>query len=119
MKSFIAVHPSKLNVKLTGKIKDAMDYLEGIYLLQRNHINGKCHWIIEDGSLAIWYDKNDDKEAWNIGDIEYLGSQTVAMYSSGDSGKPLEETTWTYFDEDSHKWHETTGVFIAPIPCML
>ena len=115
MKSFIAVHPSKLNVKLSGKIKDYMGFLEGIYLLQPNQINGKCHWIIDNGTLAIWYDKNDGKEAWNIGDIEDLGSQTIAMYSCGNSDKLLEETTWQYFDEDDCKWHETTGVFITPI----
>ena len=119
LKSFIAVNPSKLNVKLTGKIKETMNFLEGVYLLQRNLINGKCHWIIEDGTLAIWYDKNDGKEAWNIGGIENLGSQTVALYSSGDSNKPLEDTTWKYFDEDSDKWHEITGVFIVPIPSKL
>ena len=64
-------------------------------------------------------EKEDGKEAWNIGDIDDLGSQTIAMYSSGDSCKPLEETTWIYFDEDSDKWHETTGVLIAPILCRL
>ena len=119
LRSFIAVLSSKLSVKLTGEIKDYMNHLEGVYLLQPNQINGKSHWIIEDGTMAIWYDKEDGKEAWNIGDIDDLGSQTIAMYSSGDSCKPLEETTWIYFDEDSDKWHETTGVLIAPIPCRL
>ena len=100
MKSFIAVHPSNLSVKLSGKIKDYMGFLEGIYLLQPNQINGKCHWIIENGTLAIWSDNTDGKEAWNIGDIEDLGTETIAMYSYGDSDKPFKE--WAHLGTIRH-----------------
>ena len=103
-------------VTLNGKIKDFMDFMEGVYLLQPNQINGKCHWINENGSLAIWYDCIEDKGNWNIGAIENLGSEIVAMYSCGDSDKPLEAATWMHFDEDENKWCETTDVFILPIP---
>ena len=60
----------------------------------------------------------DEKGNWNIGDVENLGSETVAIYSYGDTDKPLENTTWMHFDEDDIKWHETTGVLIVPIPGM-
>ena len=93
-----------------------MGFVEGIYLLQPNKINGKSHWMNEDGSLAIWYDIIDNKGNWNIGDIENLGSETVAMYSCGDADKPHKNTTWMYFDEDDIKWHQITGVSIVPIP---
>ena len=110
LRSFIAVFSSKLSVKLTGEIKDYMNHLEGVYLLQPNQINGKSHWIIEDGSLAIWYDKEDGKEAWNIGDIDDLGSQTIAMYSSGDSCKPACEHIAAA--RPSQQKHKTYGTFM-------
>ena len=118
MNLLILVVPKKLIVALKGALENSMDFVEGLYTLGSNQINGKPHWIqdeeywIEDRGMAIWYKENH----WNIGNIEDLGSCNVIMYSSGDAVGPYEPSTWHYFNYDDDDWScfETTDVLILP-----
>ena len=118
MNLLILVVPKKLIVALKGALENSMDFVEGLYTLGSNQINGKPHWIqdeeywIEDRGMAIWYKENH----WNIGNIEDLGSSNVIMYSSGDAVGPYESSTWHYFNYDEDAWScfETNNVLILP-----
>ena len=104
-----------------------MEFVEGLYILESNKINGKPCWIqdkaywLEKRGMAIWYEKEGGFENWNIGDIDDLGSSTVIMYSSSSLG-PHTSTTWNYFknyDSDDDTRFETTDVLISPGPGIL
>ena len=88
--------PKELIVNLSGALKKSMDFLEGLYILESDVINGKPYWIqdkaywIKKRGMAIWYEKEDDFESWNIGDIEDIGSSTVFIYSSSYTVGPHE-----------------------------
>ena len=104
-----------------------MEFVEGLYILESNKINGKPCWIqdkaywLEKRGMAIWYEKEGGFENWNIGDIDDLGSSTVIMYSSSSLG-PHTSNTWNYFknyDSDDDTRFETTDVLISPGPGIL
>ena len=130
MNSIIVVIPEKLIVTLKGALKDSMEFVEGLYTLGSNQINGKPYWIqheaywIEERGMAIWYEKEDGIENWNIGHIEDLGTSATTMYTSGNTVGPHEPSiwhTWNYFinyDEDDWSCFETTDVLISPAPGM-
>ena len=78
---------------------------EGYYTL--NSIdNGKQNWIQVQGSNAIWY----DKDSWNIGDKEHLGTSNCSLYSTKNTKRPEEATTWKYFTKDG-EWMSTYNIF--------
>ena len=114
--------PKELIVNLNGALKKSMDFLEGLYILESDVINGKPYWIqdkaywIKKRGMAIWYEKEDDFESWNIGDIEDIGSSTVFIYSSSYTVGPHETSTWNYFnnDDDDDTSFETNDVIISP-----
>ena len=104
----LAVVPTKLTIKLNGTLKKLMNFIEGIYILGPNKVNGKVYWIQENGCAALWNDGN-----WNIGNTENLGSSKVYMYSPDESVVPTETISWIYYDTDD-KLIETTDVLILP-----
>ena len=90
---------------MLGEAKVAQSSTEGIYELQPNKINGKQHWLHQDGSCALWYNKQNQN--WNIGQIGNLGSTSALIKSSDVSIGPLEATTWSY--ENSGQFMEATS----------
>lgn len=86
-----------------------MDFIEGIYILGPNLVNGKAYWIQEGGSVALWY-TNDGEGNWNIGHLENLGSGNVGLFCFDESDVPIEIITWIY--RDGNEWEETTDVSI-------
>ena len=94
-----------LNITLDGNAKLAQGHTEGYYTL--NSIdNGKQNWIQVQGSNAIWY----DKDSWNIGDKEHLGTSNCSLYSTKNTKRPEEATTWKYFTKDG-EWMSTYNIF--------
>ena len=113
--------PKELIVNLSGALKKSMDFLEGLYILESDVINGKPYWIQDkaywnkERGMAIWYEKEDGFESWNIGEIEDLGNSTVFLYSSSYTVGPHETSTWNYFvNDDDDTTFETTDVIISP-----
>ena len=92
-------------MKLKAAAKDAQSFTEGIYILGSNQVNGKAYWLHKNGSCALWY----ENENWNIGGIENLGSDLVAIYSLDDSVAPHKATTWIYHTDDD-EWIETNDL---------
>lgn len=88
---------TNLTIRLTGEAQKFQQTKQGIYILQPNHINGKKYWLQPGGPNAIWYDKENPDQGWNIGPIGNLGS-SIASIVSEDSIGPLEATTWKYHD---------------------
>ena len=96
-----------LNITLDGNAKLAQGRTEGYYTL--NSIdNGKQNWIQVQGSNAIWYDK--ENKNWKIGPKEYLGTSTCFLYSTKNTKRPEEATTWKYFTKDG-KLLPTSNIF--------
>ena len=121
MNLLIAVKPNKLAVTLKGELKNSMGFVEGLYILESDEINGKPYWIQDkaywnkERGMAIWYEKEDGFESWNIGEIEDLGNSTVFLYSSSYTVGPHETSTWNYFvNDDDDTTFETTDVIISP-----
>ena len=95
-----------LNITLDGNAKLAQGHTEGYYTL--NSIdNGKQNWIQVQGSNAIWYDKENN--SWNIGDKEDLGTSTCSLYSTKNTKRPEEATTWMYSKDG--EWLPTSNIF--------
>ena len=96
-----------LNITLDGGAKLAQGPTEGHYTL--NSIdNGKQNWIQVQGSNAIWYDK--EHNSWTIGRKENLGTSTCSLYSTKDTKRPEEATTWMYGNDD-REWLPTSNIF--------
>ena len=105
-----------------------MEFVEGLYILGSKQINDKPYWIqhkaywMKERGMAIWYEKEDGVENWNIGNIEDLGNSAAIMYSSGNSVGPHEQSiwnAWNYFinhDDDDWSCFQTTDVLISPAP---
>ena len=105
-----------------------MEFVEGLYILGSNKINDKPYWIqhkaywMKERGMAIWYEKEDGVENWNIGNIEDLGNSAAIMYSSGNSVGPHEQSiwnAWNYFinhDDDDWSCFQTTDVLVSPAP---
>ena len=128
MNPILVVIPKKLIVTVKEKLKDSMRFVEGLYTLESNQVNGMPYWIqhkaywIGNKALAIWYEKEDGIGNWNIGDIKDLGTSAAIMYTSGDTAGPHEPSiwnTWHYFiNHNKEDWNvfETTDVLISPAP---
>ena len=94
-------------------VKDLMDFIEGIYILGPNLVNGKAYWIQEKGSFALWYSKYNGIGNWNIGYLEDLGKDEVGLYCLDESNVPFEILTWFYLDDNG--WEKTTDISILPV----
>ena len=70
-----------LNILLENDVKDQQGNYEGIYTFQ-GFSNGMDYWVDTEGENAIWYNTQGSSYDWAIGDLEDLGTYTVAMYSS-------------------------------------
>ena len=96
-----------LNITLDGNAKLAQGHTEGYYTL--NSIdNGKQNWIQVQGSNAIWYDK--EFKHWKIGPKEKLGTSSCSLYSTKNTKRPEEATTWKYSYKD-REWMSTSNIF--------
>ena len=82
----------------------------GTYILQADSakVNGKEFWI-QDGDdnerNAIWFDK--EYNHWNIGSLEYIGTNRCGFCSANNASELDKVTSWEYFKGD--EW------FPAPI----
>ena len=84
----------KLELILAGKAKDEQSIVEGKYHLADGLINGYPHWINEDETLAIWFDK--EFSSWSVGDKNRLGEDYGLI--AGPYG------TDSYPNEIKHGW---------------
>ena len=97
---------------MKGETKKALTstYIEGIYILETDLVNGKAHWIQDSKENALWYDIW--LGGWNIGWINKLGSIDADIHSPDNSVGPLEATNWTYYSNND--WIESTDISIQP-----
>ena len=72
---------------------------QGIYQ-RAGKVNGKTSWISSSGH-ALWY--NPASEDWMIGPVDYLGTSTGGISSTGNQGKsscpysvPNDDDAWEY-----------------------
>ena len=74
---------------------------QGIYQ-RAGKVNGKTSWISSSNN-ALWYDVSYDD--WLIGPVDYLGSSSGGISSTGDQGKSscpysVPNDAWEYGDND-------------------
>ena len=87
--------PKRLKVSFTGAVKKKWNSSDGIYILSTSLVNGKPYWLQENGSDAIWYDKNGH---WNVGLESKLGqSEAKAISSLSQNSLPHELAPWKYY----------------------
>ena len=96
----------QLIVTLDGDAKLAQSHTEGIYTVASMPKNGKQYWIQDQGSNAIWYEK--EKKDWLIGRKEDLGTDICSLYSRNDTTGPEEATTWKYLENG--RWMSTSNI---------
>ena len=84
--------------------------IEGIYILQSKHVNGKPYWFQAEGLHALWYWYAKEKSNWIIGNKAHLGSN-IGRMRSRDSVGPLEATNWIY--HNGVEWIENTDDLIV------
>ena len=99
-------------VTLEGEAKDAHSSSAGKYILGPDPVNGKPHWLQDQGSKAIWHFKDD--EAWVIGLKEDLGSILALIASFDEVASPQEATSWQY--NDGKEWIKTSDDVLVFIP---
>ena len=92
-------------VKLKGGAKDAQSSMAGVYILGPKMVDGKSHWLQDQGKNAIWY----HKDHWNIANYRYLGSNQAFIYSLEDVASPQEATAWRYYNR---KWITSKDIFV-------
>ena len=92
--------PEKLVVQLRGRAETCQSSKAGTYLLQSTDVNGKKHWVAENGNCAIWYlaESQSESARWRIGNKGDLGKDLSGLKSLDDTATPQEVTTWKYFD---------------------
>ena len=92
----------KLVIQLTGEAKTCQYDKDGIYILQSTDVNGKEHWLAENGKRAIWYlAEGQSKSArWMIGQKRDLGKNVGGIASDDDTAKPSEAINWEYYSND-------------------
>ena len=101
----------KLIVTLHGDAKLAQGRREGHYTLASTTVNGKQTWIHDQGSHAIWYDKEFNH--WKIGRKEWLGTSRCCLHSTNDTIEPKEATTWKYWN-NRRGWIPTSNILESP-----
>ena len=108
-------------VTINGAAKDAQRTRAGIYVLGPTLVNDKPHWLQNQGSNAIWYNKRHG--GWNIGNQAKLGGLRLyykpqaKLYSPDDSYRagPQEASTWKYYGGRrccSINWIRSEGILI-------
>ena len=105
--------PKRLIITLFGKAKDTC-CTEGIYILCNcgRPVNGKPHWLQENGQNSLWYDKKFSN--WKIGPKIYMGSSNCCMYSAHDV---FISHSWYFFVDNNPKpIFTTTNIFITTKP---
>ena len=95
-----------LNITLDGDAKLAQGHTEGYYTLNSMD-NGKPNWIQVQGSCAIWYDQN--RKDWKNRSKEKIGTSTCHLYSTKNTKRPEEATTWMYGKDGG--WLPTSNIF--------
>ena len=98
----------KLIVALDGDAKLCHSVIEGHYTLASTPVNGKQTWIHDQGSYAIWYEKNGNN--WNIGTKDNLETSIYWLHSTYDTNGPEEDTRWKYWSKNDD-WISTTIIF--------
>ena len=69
---------------LKNDVKDKQGKYEGLYTFQ-GFSEGMDYWVDAEGENAIWYNMLGSSYDWNIGTLENLASNTVAIYSSSNT----------------------------------
>ena len=105
---FIAGFPQKLIVNLKGAAYDTHHILGGTYILRPNQVNDKAHWIKQEDSKAIWYDK--EFRTWRISDGDGLGGTFSGLKTSDNAIGP-HVANWKYCSNSfDGGWSETTDL---------
>ena len=94
-------------VTLKGEAKDTQSSRAGIYVLGRDLVNSKSHWLQDPGTLAIWYNK--EVKIWAIGPQVNLGSSTANIISFDDVTGPEKATNWQYYNK---KWIKSDDIYV-------
>ena len=83
-------------MQLRGSAKEDHSSKAGTYILQSTDVNGKKHWLAENGKRAIWnLAKSQSENArWRIGHKKNLGKDVGGIFSPDDTATPYEATTW-------------------------
>ena len=86
--------PTKLELTLAVKAKEKHPSKAGSYILANGLVNGYPHWLKNDRSQAIWFNKVGSD--WLVGPKEKLGTKYGGI--SGPYGKD------SYPNEIKHGW---------------
>ena len=90
-------------ITLKGRCLEFHGRTSGIYKLQPNFVNGRYHWLQENGPYAIWFDQSN--QSWKIGLTTNLGTVECSIYGAvlkSRNDLPHEiNGHWKYFD---NKW---------------
>ena len=78
---------------------------QGIYQ-RAGKVNGKTSWI-SSSNLALWYNAASDD--WMIATVDYLGTNTGGISSTGDQGRSgcpynVPNDAWQYANYDIGSW---------------
>ena len=94
-------------MQLKGAAENAQSKRAGTYILgpSLNQINDNVHWIQEEGTNAIWYDK--EHKTWRIGPVDELGGTRSVLKTSDDAIGPHVAKAWKYYENG---WIETTDL---------
>ena len=106
--------PKKLILTLFGQVN--WERCEGTYTFIfcncGRPVNGKPHWLQENGQNSLWYDKKFSN--WKIGPKIYMGSSNCCMYSAHDV---FISHSWYFFvDNNPNRIFTTTNIFITTKP---
>jgi len=87
--------PAKLFVQLKGEANKSHSSKAGTYNLQSTDVNGKKHWLAENGKHAIWYLAKGQSESarWRIGLKKNIGKDVGGLLSPDNTATPQEATT--------------------------
>ena len=100
--NFIAGLPLKLKVTLFGEAEIAQSSRQGMYILQKNQINGQQYYVQKGGLNGFWF--IDTYSKWMLGPIQKLGEDYGGIQSFTMS--PL-NGKWNYFKDD--QWIEASS----------
>ena len=85
---------SRIRVTLSGVVKDKQGGFAGNYQKASDLINGRSFWNQINGDSALWWDKIAN--AWTIGNLRDLGSNTGGIVSAQDSASPTSDNIFKY-----------------------
>ena len=79
---------------------DLQDSRFGYYSIKPGTINGKPHYVSDDGEQAIWYDGN----SWNVGLTDDQGTTRAGIHVNSKANCPEEPIfDWEYLN-NSNDW---------------